>query len=76
MSTMTSSVASPVLASATARSVWPLPKSPATIASGVPATGKPIVVAGWNVPSPLPSEIEMLSVRGQSDGHVEVADRR
>ena len=24
--------------------------------------GKPIVVAGWNVPSPLPSEIETLSV--------------
>ena len=47
---------------ATARSVWPLPKSPATIASGTPATDKPIVDAGWNVPSPLPREIEMLSV--------------
>ena len=30
----------PCSATATARSVWPLPKSPATIASGVPGTDK------------------------------------
>ncbi len=45
--------------SATARSVRPLPrKLPATIPPGSLPTGKAIVIAGWNVPSPLPMKIE------------------
>ena len=61
------------LASATARSRWPLPKSPATIEEGFAPTASVATGWGWNVPSPLPFRMSTTLAARVGHGQVEVA---
>ena len=60
-----------MLASATARSRWPLPKSPATIENGVDPTASDEV--SENVPSPMPLQDINRAIGRVGHGQVEIA---